>query len=237
MSGTPERPASGSTSTTAILDWQSEEITQFIHSVKGSNSPSQIEALQTAHRFLSKAITPVYAIKDRQSVSQTLRLGRGSCSQRTAVLEAFARSQGIQTRVRGLLINGKFWYPRFPLLKFVVPREVILAWPEFELNGQWLSMSELFGNIDVLATSGLVFTNAGAETLFDAVAETAVDWDGKTSITCPASGCDLSGYIVQDFGRFSSRDELFDVYGETLCGPMRNLLNPFLSRWSPTKRS
>ncbi|WP_457464607.1 hypothetical protein [Streptomyces sp. TE5632] len=64
-----------------------------------------------------------------------LRRGRGSCSQRLAVLESVARASGVATRVRGLLVDGSFWYPRFPRLHRIVPEQVLLAWPEFRLEG------------------------------------------------------------------------------------------------------
>jgi hypothetical protein len=224
--------AQGSTAATTILDWKSEPFVELGRSIVTTESGTALEVIRAAHVMLSKTMTPVYSLDDRQPASQTLRRGRGSCSQRMAVLEAFARSQGIKTRVRGLLVDGRFWYPRFPLVKFAVPREVILAWPEFKVDDNWTSFSELFGDINQLAASGLSFTNKGAETLFDAVSTTAVDWEGSTSISCPASGCDLSSYVVRDLGRFSSRDELFDLYGETMCGPLRAIANPLLSRWS-----
>lgn len=68
---------------------------------------------------------------------------------------------------------------------------------------------------------------AGGETLFDAVARTAVDWDGDT---CPA--CDLSGHVLADLGYFDSRDELFRVDGQTLCLPVRVIADPVMSRWT-----
>ncbi|SEK66054.1 hypothetical protein [Nonomuraea pusilla] len=68
-------------------------------------------------------------MNERQPASRTLALGRGSCSQRLAVLEAVARACGVATRVRGLLVDGRFWHPRFPLLRPLVPGRVVLAWP------------------------------------------------------------------------------------------------------------
>ena len=43
-----------------------------------------------------------------------LARGFGSCSQRLAILESVARAIGVATRVRALLIDRSFWYPRFP---------------------------------------------------------------------------------------------------------------------------
>jgi hypothetical protein len=72
------------------------------------------------------------------------------------------------------------------------------------------------------------FTNADGETLFDALARTAVDWDGVTGSTC-----DLSATVLADLGRFSSRDALFAAYGQALCWPIRTVAEPVLSRWAP----
>lgn len=141
-----------------------------------------------------------------QPASRTLTRGRGSCSQRLAVLEAVARSADIATRSRGLLVDGSFWYPRFPRLRFAVPDTVVLAWPEFNLDGAWTSASDLF---EPPHASPAGFTNADSETLFDALARGAVDWDGVTSSTGACSSCDLSAAVLEDLGRYDSRDELF----------------------------
>jgi hypothetical protein len=61
--------------------------------------------------------------------------------------------------------------------------------------------------------------------LFDAVARTAVDWDGGACATC-----DLSGHVVGDLGYFDSRDELFGVCGQTVCAAARLVADPFMSR-------
>ncbi|GAA4196188.1 hypothetical protein GCM10022252_43110 [Streptosporangium oxazolinicum] len=173
------------------------------------------DLLITAHRLITARIRPVYAMNDTQPVSRTLLLERGSCSQRLAALEAVGRAHGIASRVRGLLVSGRFWHPRFPRLRALVPRQVVLAWPEFLLDGEWVTVSELYGELNTLRRKE-GFTNIGAETLFDAVARTAVDWDGITG-----SSCDLSNYVLADLGYFSSRDALFRAHGQTLCTPVR----------------
>jgi len=84
-----------------------------------------------------------------------------------AVLEGVARSHGIPTRVRGLVVDGRFWYPRFPRVTFLVSSRVLLAWPEFQVMQGWISVGELFGGMAELAATGVGFTNAGGDTLFD----------------------------------------------------------------------
>ncbi|MEO3889491.1 transglutaminase domain-containing protein [Nonomuraea sp. B5E05] len=171
--------------------------------------------LITTHRLIASRVRPVYAMNERQPASATLGLRRGSCSQRLALLEAVARGRGIATRVRGFLLDGRFWHSRFPRLRALVPRRVVLAWPEFLLGGRWVTASELYGDLGMLRAGGR-FTNAGGETLFDAIARTAVDWDGGT-----CSSCDLSGHVLADLGFFDSRDDLFNEHGQTLCLPVR----------------
>jgi transglutaminase-like putative cysteine protease len=222
----------GSTNPTLILDWQAAPLAALS---AGLGAPADERAfLQRAHGVISAKVRPVYAVNDAQSASRTLSRGRGSCSQRLAILEAVARSAGIATRVQGLLIDGRFWYPRFPRLQFAVPETVLLAWPEFHLRGTWVSASQLFDPADPAAAG---FTNAGVETLFDALARGAVDWDGTTSSPGACSSCDLSTTVVADLGLFASRDDLFAAHGQTLCWPARTLAEPVLSRWSAGTRA
>jgi hypothetical protein len=218
----------GSTEPTHLVDWTSPPLRLLAAQVAPASS---IEMIQQAHRLVSERVRPVYAVDDAQPASKTLARGRGSCSQRLSVLEAVARSLGIATRVRGLMIDGRFWYPRFPRLTFAVPDVVVLAWPEFSIDSSWVPASEIFGTGAPLDDSS-GFTNADGETLFGALARTTVDWDGKTSSPEECSSCDLSGEVVGDLGRFGSRDELFALHGQTLCWGVRKLSDPILSRWS-----
>ena len=189
-----------------------------------------LSMLRRAHGLIGERVRPVYAMNDLQAASKTLTLGRGSCSQRLGVLEAAARALGVPTRARGLLIDGRFWYPRFPRLRFAVPDVVVLAWPEFLLDGAWVGASELFGPASEREMRP--FSNTGGETLFDAVARTTIDWDGATSAPGTCSACDLSAMVLRDLGRFDSRDELFARHGQTLCRGVRSLVGPFAGRWS-----
>jgi hypothetical protein len=184
----------------------------------------------------------VYAVNDLQPVSQTLRRGRGSCSQRLAVLEAVARAVGVPTRSWGLLLDGRFWYPRFPGLGAIVPDQVVLAWPEFYVDGAWMDSSALLAATDpnAHADRGDRFTNVGEETLFEAVGRGAVRWDATQAPATdghdePRLGCDtcsLSGWVLAELGRYDSREELFAAHGQTLCWPARTAAGPVLSRWS-----
>jgi hypothetical protein len=220
----------GSAAQTGILDWASTPVQALVQVIPQTVGDDR-RVLQSAHAAIAERVRPVYALDDAQSASRTVMKGRGSCSQRLAVLEAVARAFGVRTRVRGLVIDGRFWYPRFPLLRFAIPDAVILAWPEFLLDGEWVSVSQLFGAFSPdLNAKG--FTNADGETLFDAVARTVVDWDGVTSTPDACSACDLSAQVLRDLGYFNSRDELFAQQGQTLCGPARFIGEPVLGRWS-----
>lgn len=134
---------SGSRAPTAILDWTTPAV-QLLIADLASPARDDRALLQRAHGAVASRVRPTYAIEERQPVSRTLARGRGSCSQRLAVLEAVARGNGISTRVRGLLVDGTFWYPRFAGLHPLLPSEVVLAWPEFLLDDGWVSASELF---------------------------------------------------------------------------------------------
>ncbi|MBE1583466.1 transglutaminase domain-containing protein [Nonomuraea angiospora] len=211
----PRKAAAGSVAATPILDWRHPRVLGFAAEVQDADPCTDRTFLITAHQLIAARVRPVYALNERQPVSTTLALGRGSCSQRLALLEAVARGHGIASRVRGLLIDGRFWHPRFPRLRPLIPRQVVLAWPEFLLDDQWTAVSELYGELGALRAGGR-FANTGGETLFDAIGRTAVDWDGST-----CSSCDLSGHVLADLGYFAARDDLFDEHGQTLCLPAR----------------
>ncbi|KAA2254519.1 transglutaminase domain-containing protein [Solihabitans fulvus] len=226
----------GEVAATAILNWRHPRVAALLDVVRRHEPADAAELLRVAHHVIADTVRPVYSVDDAQPVSRTLRRGRGSCSQRLAALEAVARASGVPTRVRGLLVDGSFWYPRFPRLRFLVPDRVLLAWPEFLLGGSWIQAAELFGSLAELgdgAASG--FTNADGETLFDALSRTAVDWNGVTSLPGACSACDLSATVLADLGRFPSRDALFAAHGQTLSPPVRTLAEPVLSRWSPVQ--
>jgi hypothetical protein len=138
---------------------------------------------------ISRQIHPVYTVKERQPISTTIDKGRGSCSQRLACLEGLARSRGIGTRVRALWVSGRFWNNRFPLARLFVPSRVLLAWPQFAIDGDWCGVEEISGSLEPRAAAAIPFANYG-ETLFEAVRSAAVDFEGKTR-TC-ATVCDLS---------------------------------------------
>lgn len=226
-------PALGELAPTAVLDWEHWRVGRLLEQVRAQEPEDMLDLLRTAHRTIGQRIRPVYSLEERRPVSQILRRGRGSCSQRLAVLEAVARASGVPTRVRGLLVDGAFWYPRFPRLRFLVPDRVVLAWPEFMPETGWLSVSELFGDLPALsAAPGGGFTNADGETLFDALSRTAVDWDGVTAQPGMCSVCDLSANVQADLGHYNSRDALFAEHGQTLCWAARTLGEPVLSRWS-----
>lgn len=220
----------GGVEPTAILNWSSREMSDLVAALDPTLGP--LHRVRQAHQLIAVRIKPVYAVDDEQPVSVTLAKGHGSCSQRMAVLEAVARASGIATRVRGLLVDGRFWYPRFPHMRFLVPDVVVLAWPEFHLDGQWVSLTELFGSVERLNATGVGFTNTGGETLFDAVAHTAIDWDGCSSSSEACSACDLSAKVVADLGWYNSRDQLFAQHGQTMCAPAWMLAAPVLDRWS-----
>lgn len=216
---------------TAILDWDHPAVIALADRL-GRHDKEPSVYLRHAHQAISTMLRPVYGVRERQPVSRTIVRGRGSCSQRLALLEALARAAGIATRVEGLLVDGRFWYARAGRLWRLVPDQIVLAWPEFLIDHEWVSVSALYGPLDGLALCGETpgFTNTDAETLFEAVGRTAVDWHGDVRHRAP--DCDLSGVVLGSLGHFPSRDALFASHGETLCPAIRPLADPLLSRWS-----
>jgi len=170
--------------------------------------------LRSAHLYLMKALQPVYSVNERQPASITLQKKEGSCSQRAAVLEAIARAAGIPTRVHAFGVKGSFWYPRFRATRPFIPKSVLLVWPQFYVDGNWLDFDELHASIDQLATNTTGgFTNTG-ESLFEAVAATPVDFLGKTcGLACAKPGHDLSSFLVTNHGLFNTREEAFARLG------------------------
>jgi hypothetical protein len=202
------------TQPTPILNSNHPVLVRFTEEVRASHPMDEKAFLQVVHQRLSERLSPVYTLKERQSASITLARGRGSCSQRMAVLEAVSRSAGIGTRSRALWIDGQFWSSRFHRLRCVLPQRVLLAWPEFFLDGQWVDFAELYGSLSELADHNHEgFTNATGETLFEAVSRTAVDWYGRTSDSPTETAYDLSSFVIADDGIFPSRDTVFETYG------------------------
>ena len=196
---------------TPILDHGAASIRSIVTALRSLTS-SPISFLRSAHLDISGRIKPVYTLDEFQPASVTLSNGRGSCSQRMACLEALSRANNIATRVHGLWIDGRFWYPRFYFSRPFIPRRILLAWPQFFIADHWIDFDELHGSTAELAMkSSDGFSNAG-ETLFEAVAHTAVDFYGKSSqcgVVCSTTEFDLSKYVVGDEGLFDTRDELF----------------------------
>ncbi|TQF66104.1 hypothetical protein FK531_19790 [Rhodococcus spelaei] len=208
----------GGVDATPILDWDHLETTPA----------TTDDFLRSTHRWVQQHIRAVYALDDTQPASVTVARGRGSCSQRLAVVEALARRNGISTRVEGLVLRGEFWYPRFRYLRPFVPDRVLLAWPSFLVDGEWIDASAAF--VGESCTAPEPFANSGEETLFDAAARNPISWSaGTTSSSC----LDLSGFVVQSLGSFDSRDDLFSRYGQTLTRPVRTVLEPLFGHWYP----
>ena len=227
--GSPRVDARGGTAPTSTLDWQSE-LVRDLHSRIAVTDSGERAWLQRAHAVVQSSVRPVYALDDLQRVSRTIAKRRGSCSQRLAVLEALGRRQGIATRVEGIVVDGRFWYPRFPRLGWLVPERVILAWPEFLLDGAWTAVGDLFPQATPVTR---VFTNAGEETLFDAIERAGIGW----APGCAEGVCDLSGHVRERLGYFDDRDTLFAEHGQTICVAGRVLAGPFMGRWAAGARS
>jgi transglutaminase-like putative cysteine protease len=203
-------PDDGNLKATAILDHDSPAVRELSDTI-ARESDGALSYLRAAHQFLRQHVRPIYTVDELQPTSVTLARGKGSCSQRFACLEALARCKGIATQVQALWIAGRFWYPRFGLTKWFIPREILLAWPAFRVDGQWVTAESLFGSIEELAErSPSGFTNTG-ESIFDAVSHTAIDFHGQTA-QCAGGVCNLAPFLARTGEIFPTRDELFAAY-------------------------
>ena len=198
---------------TVILDINHEEVRRLVKLLVQADLADR-PLLQKAHGCLSEIVSPVYSLNEWQPVSKTLQKKRGSCSQRMACLEALARAVGIPTRVRALHVKGTFWYPRFRLSRWFIPKSILLVWPQFFLERAWVDFDELYAPVAQLAVIALQgFTNDG-ETLFEAVQKTPVDFLGKTcGLACATPEHNLSRFVLDDAGFFDTRDEVFEQFG------------------------
>ena len=213
----------GSLEPTRILDHRSVPIARLVERARAEAPTSDVtDVLASAYAMIRDQVRPVYSVNESTPASRTLARGFGSCSQRLAVLESVARSLGIPTRVRALLVDRSFWYPRFPRVRLLLPARIMLVWPEFEIDNSWKSASELFGPIG--CRGGTPFSNRGAETLFEAAGRCAIDWDGRSH----DSEYDLSRFVRADFGYFADRDEAFAMLGQTLSLPVATLVDPLM---------
>lgn len=208
-----EQPNPSNLIATAILDFRNGGIARLAAELCGFNLP-QLSFLRKAHLHLVQNLQPVYSVNELQPASLTLQRRRGSCSQRTAVLEAIARVEGIPTRVHAFAVKGSFWYPRFRFTRPFIPKRVLLVWPQFYVGDKWLDFDELYAPIEqIAATAKSGFTNTG-ESLFEAVENKPVDFLGKTcGLGCYRVDRDLSKFLLNNYGVFDTRDEVFRQFG------------------------
>lgn len=206
-------PAPENLKATDILDIGHAEVQMLAKEIIQQQLPNRIR-IQKAHLLLVSMLRPVYSVNELQPVSKTLARRRGSCSQRMACLEAVARAVGVPTRVRAIYVSGKFWYPRFRFLRVFIPKRMLLVWPQFFLDGTWLDFDELHAPMTQLAASATHGFGNDAESLFEAVQNTPVDFFGKTcGIACATPNLDLSRFVLENKGSFNTRDEAFERLG------------------------
>jgi hypothetical protein len=201
---------------TPILDFQNENVESLKNDLYGPDM-SDRDFLKAAHgRFRDDTMPGVYSVDEDQPVSKTLSLGKGSCAQRMACVEALARAAGIPTRVRVLWLDRGFWNSRLPLLRLVLPKRTLMPWPQFFLDAEWVDFEEIYGPvIDVAArsTDNHPFTNSG-ESVYSSISHIPVDLLGKLKGTDYAF-YDISHFVVGDDGFMDTRDDLLKKYDES----------------------
>jgi Transglutaminase-like superfamily len=213
LTAAPAQALGANLAATRILDFEHPSLRRVMAEAK-AGAATDAEFVRAAHACLARLVRPVYTLNDQLPASAVLARGAGSCSQRMACLEAVARAGGVPTRVRGLTVDGRFWYPRFRLARPFIPKRILLAWPQFLLGGAWTDFDELYGSASDLTArdAAAAFRNDG-ETLFEAVSHVSVDFLGKTrgcaGPACGVPAADLSRFVLGDVGFFDSRDELF----------------------------
>ncbi|GEM46398.1 transglutaminase domain-containing protein [Deinococcus cellulosilyticus] len=197
---------------TRILDFHMPDVQELLKSVPQTGS-SRVD-LQLAHQAIAEQVLPIYTVHEWQPASVTLRKGKGSCSQRIACLEAFARARNIPTRVRALWVSGTFWNARFPWTKWAIPRRILLIWPQFGLEEGWLDLDELYASTEQrISEQAPAFSNTG-ETLFEALTHSNMDFLGKG---CEAGLCpldqSLSRFVLEQGKWYACRDDLLTELG------------------------
>jgi hypothetical protein len=197
---------------TAILDYKHPDVQRTLNLLHGTYEDKRA-FIRQAHGHISNVMRPVYSIAETMPVSRIIELNQGSCSQRMACVEALARANGVPTRVRALWLNRTFWYSRLPLLRPLLPKKgILMPWPQFCINGEWVDFDEIYKSIpELAATAPHPFTNRG-ESLFDAVRHAPVDFLGKASSCAPAFS--LADVVIRDDGFFDTRDELLEKLDE-----------------------
>ncbi|MEE1622070.1 hypothetical protein ACQ3I4_11640 [Zafaria sp. Z1313] len=166
----------------------------------------QRELLRSVFRDVLDRVAPAYSVADWRPADAVRQKGRGSCSQRLAVVEDEARAAGIAVRTHGLEVGAAFWHRRFPRHHRVLPATVKLPWPEFLCDGAWLAAEDVFD-----PQPGRRFANTGCNTLFEALIDGIVTWRGDD----PHGRDSLARHVVADHGRFPDRAAFAAACGTT----------------------
>lgn len=118
-----------------------------------------------------------------------------------------ARANQIPPRIHVLWIAGAFWHGRFQRwMHPFIPHRILLMLPEFQVELEWLPFAEIYGNLhDLTNHADHGFTNTD-ETLFETIQQHPLDFSGELK-HCDCD-CDLSAFVIEDSGTYSSRDQV-----------------------------
>lgn len=230
---------------TRIYDYYAPSLDTLSKELPCKSDP--LTVARTAYYLVRDQVSPIYSLEETRPASHTLIVGKGSCSQRLAVVESLCRKKGIGTRVRALWIRGEFWAPRFPNIASFLPSKVLLPWPQFHINNEWIGVEDLFGPLSERV--GPAFTNS-SETLFEAIEKSPLDFEGRyyssdsiehsqvttnSSCGCIPSNGDLSKWVLNSAGIYSDRDRLWTEHTSlefTIQGKLFKLLYGNKRSWT-----
>ncbi|MFC1987150.1 transglutaminase family protein [Chloroflexota bacterium] len=198
-----------------------EQISKYLKSTSLCDSDSA-EIKKKARELTKRTKTPkgaalkiFYFVRDEipysfnftdVKASQTLRTMLGFSLQKTNLQIALLRAAGIPTKYRRVRYKKQLLRGIIPsLLYMVLPEVNPHVWCECYLSGKWISCEAMLDKALVES-----MTQRG----FAAASQIAtIDWDGANDLVV------VKPWIVEDFGAYSSLDNLYMELAKRQLGP------------------
>jgi len=195
---------------TDLVDFNHPDIQKLIED-RNWRSMSTYDAVGAAYDFVRNEIKFGYHGVDGIPAHQVLQDGFGQCNTKGILLMALLRGIAVPCRIRGLTISKILQRGIMPEFIFpLVPDNILHSWVEVFLDGKWISLEGFILDDEYLSKIQQFFGSpnkaycgygVGTRDLM----KPTVDWIGEsTFIQCTG--------INQDFGVFSSPDELFSKH-------------------------